>query len=313
MTLRTSTHHHWSVAVAVGVLALSACSGGGGKGSAEPGASGSATSSSPAVSAAGELAVPADADEDTKKEYVYENAMASCMRAQGFTYTAHVSQEIDDPLDEGEGKDYAAAKKYRQKYGFGIWAGAVYRNDPTVFGSEAYNKKDTNPDSSYLNALSDAEKQAYYKAYGERKRTSNGTYVLDGCQKKSTEKAYGPQKSRSEIDKESAEEKQRALAAQQALNGDPQLVSLAQAYASCLTKEGIPVTTTQPTSIGDMVKFQVSAQTPPDGILSLSRSEALAKLTQEISVAGKDLKCGKDFRAAYFPKHAKHPFESLTG
>ncbi|MGW7572275.1 hypothetical protein ACWGJV_39260, partial [Streptomyces tendae] len=84
-------------------------------------------------------------------------------------------------------------------------------------------------------------------------------------------------------------------------------------YAGCLTKAGIPVTTTQPTSMGDMVKFQVGDTIPADGILSLDKDEALARLTHEVGLAEKDLECGKKFRAAYFPKHAKHPFESVTG
>lgn len=313
MALGLRTHGIWPAVAAAGVIALSACSGGDGGSAAPPAptASSGGDAASASASAGGELAIPADADEDTKKQYVEQNALAACMRAKGFTYTAHVTQDGEDPLAEGEGRDYAAARKYRQKYGFGIWAGAVYRNDPNVWGSTAYNAKDTNPDSAYLAALTSAERAAYDKAMG--RQIKDGKMVTGGCLKEAEEKAYGPAKSQAEIDKQSAEDKQRALAAQQALNGDPRLVSLAQTYASCLTKEGIIVTTTQPTSIADMVKFQVSAQTPDNGVLGVGKSEAITKLTQEIGLAGKDLACGKNFRAAYFPKLAKHPFEDVTG
>ncbi|MEV7326145.1 hypothetical protein [Streptomyces sp. NPDC093970] len=241
-----------------------------------------------------------------------QNTLAACMHAKGFTYTPHVSQD-GDPLSEVDGRDYAAAKKFRNKYGFGVYAGAVYRNDPSVWGSEAYQNKDTNPDTSYVNALTPTQKKAYDKALGGLGVSGQGRTVRLGCTKEAEDKAYGPEKSRAEVEKQAAEDKERALAAQQALNGDPELVSLAQQFASCLTKDGINVTTTQPTGIGDMVKFQVGDQTPPNGVLSLGKSEATARLTHEIDLARKDLECGKDFRAAYFPKLAKHPFEDVTG
>ncbi|MFC4508148.1 MULTISPECIES: hypothetical protein [Streptomyces] len=302
----------WPAVAAAGVLALAGCSQGGDGPSASSGgitssASGGSASSS-ATSAKGDLAIPADADDETRKAYVAQNALAACMRAKGFTYTPHV-MEYDDSLKDVDGQDYEAAKKFRNKYGFGLYAGAVYRNDPNVQGSEAYNKKDTSPDTAYRNALTPAQKKAYDKALGGRTATG----LTPGCQKEAEEKAYGPEKSKAEIDKKTAEDKERALAAKQALNGDSELVTLAQQFASCLTKQGFNVTTTQPTEIGDMVKFQLSGQTPPNGILALSKSEATAKLTQEIGLAKKDLECGKDFRAAYFPKLAKHPFEDVTG
>ncbi|MGW0296480.1 hypothetical protein ACWDYK_07135 [Streptomyces anthocyanicus] len=310
MALILRTRGVWPAVATIGVLALSGCSQGDGH-SAAPAASDGGRPS-PTASAGGELAVPADADEETRKSYVRENAMAACMRAKGFTYTPHVrSDEVAfTPVD---GEDYDAAKKYREKYGFGLYAGAVYRDDPNVFGSAASNKQqDHNPDAAYLDSLTPAQKEAYKKATGEKLR--NGKKDLGpGCLRDAREKAYGPEKSLAESEQETAEESQRALADQQALNGDPQLVSLAQEYAGCLTKAGIPVTTTQPTSMGDMVKFQVGDTIPADGILSLDKDEALARLTHEIGLAEKDLECGKKFRAAYFPKHAKHPFESVTG
>ncbi|MER7540586.1 hypothetical protein ABTX77_38425 [Streptomyces sp. NPDC097704] len=294
---------------AISVIALSGCSDGGVV--AMPDASSSSGAPSPGPSSGGELSAPAGADEETRKQYVEQNALASCMRAKGFVYTPHVTRNDQDPLAEGDGRDYAAAEKYRKKYGFGIWAGAVYRNDPNVWGSQAYDDKDTSPDAAYLAALSAAQRKAYDEAFG--RTTRNGKRVQAGCLKEAEEKAYGPAKSQAEIDKQSAESRQRSLDAQQALNGDPQLVSLAQQYAACLTEEGVGVTTTQPTSIGDMVKFQVSSQTPEGGVLNVDKSEAVSRLTREIDLAGKDLTCGKAFRAAYFPKLAQHPFQDVTG
>ncbi|MFI5998175.1 hypothetical protein ACIBAC_40785 [Streptomyces sp. NPDC051362] len=300
----------WPSMAAAGVLVLVGCSQGADSTSAANSASTHASGGAPsaATAAKGELAIPADADDETRRAYIAQNVLAACMRAKGFTYTPHVIQ-FDNSLEGVDGQDYKEAKKFRDKYGFGIYAGAVYRNDPNVRGSDVYDKKDTSPDAAYRNSLTPAQKKAYDKALGGRTVTG----LTPGCQKEAEEEAYGPGKSKAEIERQATKDRARALAAKQALNGDPQIVALAQKFASCLTKQGINVTTTQPTEIGDMVKFQLSDQTPPNGILTLNKSDAAAKLTQEIDLAKKDLACGKDFRAAYFPKLAKHPFEDVTG
>ncbi|MGW3247922.1 hypothetical protein [Streptomyces sp. NPDC001070] len=315
MALIPALRGFWPATAVAGVLVLAGCSQGDG-GSAAPADSGDRAPSSQAGSPAkGELAIPEDADEGTRQEYVWQNAMAACMRAKGFTYTPHVSGSGTTERNPVDGRDYALAKKYREKFGFGFFAGAVYPDDPNVWGSKAYEARESaNPDAAYLNALSPAQRKAYDKAMGTAKQLANGKKVqLPGCVKDAHTKAYGPDKSQAEIDRESAANEERDRSAKQALNGDPQLISLAQQFASCLRDEGIAVTTTQPTAIGDMVKFATAEQTPSSGVQNMDRDDAAAKLTQEIAVALKDLECGKEFRAAYFPKLAKHPFSGLTG
>ncbi|MEU4098943.1 hypothetical protein [Streptomyces sp. NPDC026673] len=302
----------WSAAGLAGMVALVGCSQGDAE-SAPP--TTSSTSSSPSRAAAnGELAIPDGADEETKKAYLLENAVAACMRKQGFSYTPHVTDW--GPSVPVDGQDYELAKKYREKYGFGLYAAAAYPDDPTLFGTDAYEAKVmADPNDAYLAALSPAQRKAYDKALGNgRRRTADGKAVeLPGCKLSGFEKVYGPEKSQAEIDRESASAKEQDRAAEQALNGDPKLISLAQEFAACLRNEGIAVTTTQPTAIGDMVKFATSAQLPPSGIKGLDKDDAQAKFAQEISNARKDLECGKKFRAAYFPKLAKHPFSGITG
>ncbi|MFI8181933.1 hypothetical protein OG539_21990 [Actinacidiphila glaucinigra] len=304
----------WPVAAAAGVLVLAGCSQGDG-GSAAPAAAAGPGDRAPSSKAAanGELAVPEGADEGTRQIYVSENATAACMRKKGFTYTPHVSGvgAAEIPVD---GQDYELAKKYREKFGFGFFAPAVYPDDPTVAGSKAHEAQDTNPDRAYLDALSPAQRKAYDKAMGTAKQLASGKKVmLPGCVKEGIEKGYGPEKSQAQLDRERAENEEQDRAAKQALNGDPQLISLAQQFASCLRDEGIAVTTTQPTAIGDMVKFATVSLTPSSGVQNMDEEEGRAKLTQEIGIALKDLECGKNFRAAYFPKLAKHPFSGMTG
>lgn len=111
----------------------------------------------------GQLDVPADAGADLKKQYLMENAIASCMKKQGFTYTP------EPPVDPAsswahDGADYELTKKFRQKYGFGYSAAAVYPDDPQVPGSKAATKPSAN--AEYVATLTPAQKTAYDKAMG---------------------------------------------------------------------------------------------------------------------------------------------------
>ncbi|MET8325106.1 hypothetical protein [Streptomyces sp. NPDC005181] len=212
------------------------------------------------------------------------------------------------PID---GQDYDLSKEYRGKYGFGVtYAPVVYPNDANVLGTDA-NTNDSHPNATYRDTLSPAQQRAYDKAMGEWRVEDGKKLESPGCRKDAELKAYGPEKPKAELAREQDAAKTKDRAAQQALDGDAQLVSLAQDFASCLRSEGIAVTTTQPTSIGDMVKFQVNSQ--GDNVDRGDKETARAKLTQEISTALKDLECGKEFRAAYFPKLAKNPFVGVGG
>ncbi|MEU4098398.1 hypothetical protein [Streptomyces sp. NPDC026673] len=315
MALTHTTRALWPAAAMAGVLALAGCSQGDKSdgGSAAPAAPSGDASPSRAA-AKGELAIPEGADEETRQQYVLENALAVCMRKKGFTYTPHVTDwgaAANSPVD---GQDYELAKKYREKYGFGLFAPAVYPDDPDVPGSKAHEAQVmANPDRPYLDALSPAQRKAYDTAMGRAGVRDGKKTMFPGCMKDAMAKAYGPEKSQAQLDRERAANEEQVRDAKQALNGDPKLISLAQQFASCLRDEGIAVTTTQPTAIGDMVKFATATLTPQDGVRNMDKDEARAKLTQEIGIARKDLECGRKFRAAYFPKLAKHPYSSETG
>ncbi|MGW5781713.1 hypothetical protein [Streptomyces sp. NPDC003863] len=82
---------------AIGVIALSGCSDGGGV-VAMPDASSPSGTPSAGPSSGAELSVPADADEETRKQYVEQHALAACMRAKGFVYTPRVTRYDQDPL-----------------------------------------------------------------------------------------------------------------------------------------------------------------------------------------------------------------------
>ncbi len=302
------------VLAAASMLPLSACSQSGSGESSSTASDGRDTQAggSPSAAPGGALTIPEDADPVTKKIYLAENATAACMKKRGFSYTPNPGPTENEASSAIDGADYALAKKYRQKYGFGIYSSAVYPNDPAAPGTS----EKGNPNASYRSSLPAAQQKAYDKALGRPARVAldnaeSNRPAKGSCIAEANLKVYGPAKSAAEQDRENAKQAERDRQAGQALNGDQQLVLLAQEYASCLRKDGITVSTTQPTSIGEMVKFQVSAQIPADG--TLSKEDAMPKLTREIGLALKDLECGKKFRAAYWPKYKKNPYVGGNG
>jgi hypothetical protein len=265
----------------------------------------------------GQLDVPADAGADLKKQYLMENTIASCMRKQGFAYTPEPPMDVASSWAH-DGADFELTKKFRRKYGFGYSAAVVYPDDPQVPGSEAATKPSAN--AEYVATLTPAQKTAYDKALGGPPDPKVGEKDWSGCMGTADKKAYGS----ASAQERSATAASRNQANAQALNGDQKLVGLAQSYASCLKRDGIPVTTTQPTSIGEMVKLQAAMSAPVgvrgSGVAAegtsekpMSKEEALPLLTKEIDLAMKDLECGKDFRAAYFPKFLKAPGSTGAG
>ncbi|MEV1025018.1 hypothetical protein [Streptomyces sp. NPDC050264] len=282
---------------------LAAC----GTGSKSPSADGEKTT----AGSSGQLDIPADANADLKKQYLLENAIAACMKKQGFTYTPVAPESLADSWAT-DGADYTLTKKYRQKYGFGLYAGIVYPNDAST---AARQDSDDTPNADYVNTLTPAQKTAYNKALGSPPDPKSGEKKSTGCQGEADTSVYGSEP----VQERSTTTESRNQANAQALNGDTKLVALAQSYASCLKKEGISVTTTQPTGIGEMVKLQALKSAPAgaggvaaveeDGSTqkSLSKEEALPLLTKDIELAMRDLECGKEFRAAYFPKFLKAP------
>ena len=304
-------------ALAVGLLPLLAACGGGesAKSTASSGSSGNSGGSgtTTAANGAAQLTVPDGADEATKEQYIQENAIAVCMKKQGFTYTPYArSTTAADPLASVDGEDYARAKQFRQKYGFGYYAGAVYPNDPNVPFSKAAMAKRTTPVNHDEDGLTEAQKKAYDIALNGPPAKSKAEEKPGGCAETGRVAAHGPALSAAAEKKAEKARNDANHANGLALNGDPQLVQLAQQFASCLSGQGIPVSTTQPTGMVDMVRLDISRKLP-ENFMSMSRETALPLLNKDIGIALKDLDCGKKFRAAYFPKEKAKPYYGEDG
>lgn len=135
----------------------------------------------------GQLDIPADANADLKKQYLLENAIAACMKKQGFTHTP-VAPEDPTASWTTDGADYALTKEYRRKYGFGIYAGIAYPDDAGASGSAAARQgSDRTPNADYVDTLTPEQKAAYDKALGappDHASSGVGRLACDGedCQ-----------------------------------------------------------------------------------------------------------------------------------
>jgi hypothetical protein len=325
MMIRPSLSAPVSVAVAA-ILLTSACSSGGdGKSAAPegPGAPGATAGGAPAPGSDGRLDPPAGAGEESKKEYTFTNEVAACMKQAGFTYVPYVAASSVRPQDSADAdRDYQRARESRAKYGFGAFAAYVYPGDPMVPGAAVDTAPDPN-DAAYQ-ALPADRKAAWDLALnGTSDRTQMKQSMLSGkgCIGQARTKVYGDQ---AKIDADGKAQAEQARVNRQDLNGDAELVRLAQAYAACLRTKGYNPTSTAVTEIRTAMQLhwfgQAAQLTRPAGRQdpgsaptssrdrpSLAPDVARAQLTQEIQAALADIDCGKDFRAAYFPKLDKMP------
>jgi hypothetical protein len=302
------------LALGLAVPVLAGCGGSKGTGAKPAPAGDGGTQTTTSADGAPQLTVPDGADDDTKKQYIMENAIADCMKKQGFTYTPHVTTATAGSTDGLDGEDYAQAKKFRQKYGFGIYAASVYPDDPQLPTSKAGARGNATADEDEK-GLTPAQDQAYNDALSGRPPANAKTKAeadkIGGCEEKGRAKAYGPALSAAAEKKQEQARDEKNSENGLALNGDVQLVDLAQKFASCLTQQGITVTTTQPTGIVDMVRLNAAAAIPEHH--EMSKAQAMPLLTKDIDLALKDLECGKQFRAAYFPKLKANPYYQVDG
>ncbi|MCF2529513.1 hypothetical protein [Yinghuangia soli] len=324
----SGTAARMSLALA-GLVLVAGCgadSGGGSEGAAGNGAGaaaaqgssgsggGSGTGTPPKPGTDGLLTAPAGASESQQLEFAYANALAECMRKAGFTYTPYVS--APGPQDQDAERNPEAARKYREKYGFGAFAAAVYPGDPQVGGAST---ADQDPNSAAFAALPKDRQSAWNVAlFGNAERSKMPGGKLGGCSGEAQVKVYGDEAERKARGDAAAEQ---SRISRQNLNGDAQLVGLAQQYATCLRGKGYPVDTTAVTEIRNALRFVWFAKagelTPepapdkpgmkPQDAPVMDPAVARTHLPQEIRAALADLDCGKDFRAAYFPKADKLP------
>ncbi|MEU8138478.1 hypothetical protein [Streptodolium elevatio] len=312
-----------ALAVLAGAVLATGCASDSGKssdsgapqgGSQDSASSGGAAADPPGKPQDGDapLAAPPGASESEKQEYALANAVAECMRKAGFTYVAYIAPAGPPQFQDGFERNYDAARAFREKYGFGAFSPAAFPGDPNVSVSAT----SEDPNTAAFEALPADRKPAYNIAlFGNAERSKMPGGQLGGCSGEARKKVYGTQ---DEIKAKADAASEQARIARQNLNGDAELVRLAQAYATCLRGKGYPVATTSVTEIRNALRFEWFGKAagltpqPPEGRPESSEARldpavARPQLTKEIQAALADIDCGKDFRAAYFPKLDKSP------
>ncbi|GAA4223196.1 hypothetical protein FHR32_001883 [Streptosporangium album] len=250
----------------------------------------------PAAAPAATDKAPASADPQGKRRQM-EAMRADCMKGKGFKYTANVPGPRKIPAEELQARtgDYDAMRKDREKRGFGVFSGYVY-SEPTI-----RQMFDGNPNTSILKALSETQQKAW--------DTADQTCYGAAFSKFTGKKVTSSMDALAQMSEKSKELRGREL------DGDGELIKLAQAFGDCLKGKGHRVTSLKPTAIAraGQDRFQAEVEKlgaeqhpgekspgffPPE----LTPDQARPYLTREIKGALEDLECGKDFYAVYQPK-----------
>ncbi|MFI6735996.1 hypothetical protein ACIBI9_23985 [Nonomuraea sp. NPDC050451] len=246
------------------------------------------------------------------KKHQLEAAKADCMKQKGFKYVAWVKPEMpqSDEDRRRDAGDYQAMQKYREKYGFGVFAEFVYPKEMDAPQAQI-ERGAADPNMKIQGSLSEAQLGAYHKA-------------KDACMVTVAKQVLGVTlKSNLDYYNQIALTRKRATAG--TLDSDPKLVELATAMATCLKGKGYAVTDTTPTALakrGENVFFKeqdkvgreqddsVPDVAPPAKkdqgqqihMPSLTAEQAKPYLAREIKAALDDLECGKDFYPVYTPR-----------
>ncbi|MFE6738668.1 hypothetical protein [Streptomyces tubercidicus] len=222
---------------------------------------------------------------------VMQDAVASCMRKQGFQYVPSVPPQSDDQTKAPS--TYAEMKAYRTKYGFGYFAGYVYPNDPNLDGaSSTY----TDPNDAIVAKLTPSQKQAYDKALHGKANEKEGDEDPNSCSAQGEKAAGMTRPPAGNADQLNALYQRQ----NQEFNTDPKLVAAARTYASCLRGKGYIMSGTSPSEVESVVEApfaQKRVQMTDSFSRKLDVDTARPLMNNEIKAALDDLECGKN----YFP------------
>lgn len=191
-----------------------------------------------------------------EREQKRQEAIAECMRAQGFEYTPYVPDQSFMGFTP-PGYDLTR-KEYVEKYGFGISTMVDQQmNQPP----EGMPKPEDDPNFVYMQTLSPSDSEAYNKArYGDMvmeapiDESDTGDSSGDGADSKPTAaEAFVPQGCEGEgekavtggggtdADKAFVEEfNQRINKLYESVQADRRVVDATRAYATCMADKGYP-------------------------------------------------------------------------
>ena len=274
-----------------------------------------------------------------EQERKRQDAVADCMRAQGWTYTPFV-QDFSAVSFQPPGYDLTR-KEYVEKYGFGI--------STTMEENQAQSqnfKPENDPNFTYMNGLSQSDQEAYNKSlYGNQSfaepvdpgsggdTATSGAPVsvasgLSGCQGKAeaavTASSGGTDADRAFID----DMNKRIQTFFEKTQADPRVVAANRTYATCMAGKGFPEIDKQETAynkinekmsglyggdsgsggaVATVAAAPVAVATTAVGgdptkfeAPQLDQAKLAEVKTYELAVAKADLACGKDVQKTSF-------------
>jgi hypothetical protein len=186
------------------------------------------------------------------REQKRQEAVAECMRTEGFEYTPYVPEQMFGGVGfEPPGWDLTR-KEYVEKYGFGMSTTFEDSNQPPE--PEDMPKPEDDPNYVYTQGLSQTEQEAYNKAlYGEQSFEEpvdggDGTtettaaamaFEMAGCFGKAEEALNGGKVT--DEDQAFAEDINKRLETfYQQLQADKRVVEANREYATCMSGKGFP-------------------------------------------------------------------------
>ncbi|MFI6325384.1 hypothetical protein ACIBG8_48250 [Nonomuraea sp. NPDC050556] len=244
---------------------------------------------------------PPTGESSKAKEQRKENLRATCMKGKGFTYIPWIFP--DEPVTDEELKassgDYEALKAERSRRGFGMYYSMVNTKDEK--GKETMIE---DPNNKITAKLSKTQVKAWTKANTE-------------CYVQVAKTVYDKVvKDESDLWSQYWEMSKKALSRE--LDGDAELVDLAQKFGDCLKSKGYKVTSLRPTELNERGRNAIQEEMTelaqkqqgrkekmdPGTFMmpELSQQDARPYLQREIKAALDDLECGKDFYAAFMPR-----------
>ncbi|MEV4312033.1 hypothetical protein [Actinocrispum sp. NPDC049592] len=262
------------------------------------GCSSNAPEQQPQQQPSGSAAAAQAQTKDEQDQAKVQNLTADCMKAQGFTYIPRPVTHIDaNRSTAGVGDPsqapYEDLKKYREKYGYGVYGRDVFPDDPAVGNTPI----PPDPNEPIRNGLDPARRDAYDKALNgdvQSLKANAGkkpTGPVDlGCVGKAAEQVYPPRPEQKPDPAKEAEYQK----VKQKFDTDPQLLSAAAAYGSCLRQKGFQVPSTKPGVVESTVQQAILKERTDLGD-KIDPARAQQGLQDEIRKSLDDLECGKDY------------------
>ncbi|QAY64517.1 hypothetical protein ET495_16325 [Xylanimonas allomyrinae] len=234
MTPRTSaprsTLRLTGAAVIAACLALvGACSGGGkGKSTGEQ-------EESPLSAYFSDLFGEQDLAKANAKQLQAEEAVARCMAEEGFEYTPVDYSALSETLEESTPEDDTRSREWAEKNGYG-YSIAIDGEEPEGLAEF------TDPNSDYINSLTESEQIAYYEAlYGPSSEAEFETPPLSeqGCYGAAQSEVHGDG-SEAFYESEEVDAFNEAITAlEEEISGDPRQAKIDAAWASCMADAGM--------------------------------------------------------------------------